>query len=76
MHGRDEHGELGPIYGYQWRKCPKYVLDEATGFYKRKHIDQIQQAIDLIKNDPSSRRIIVNAWNVADLTGWRFLPAT
>lgn len=51
----DENGELGPIYGYQWRNWG------GTG------IDQIQRAIDHIKTDPCSRRIIVNAWNVADL---------
>jgi len=51
----DEQGDLGPIYGYQWRNWG------GTG------IDQIKGAIDLIKNDPSSRRIIVNAWNVGDV---------
>lgn len=50
----DENGELGPIYGYQWRKWGG-------------HIDQIQQAIDTIKTNPDSRRIIVNAWNVEDV---------
>lgn len=48
------NGELGPIYGYQWRKW---------GGYK----DQIQEAINLIKNNPDSRRIVVSAWNVADI---------
>ena len=48
-------GELGPIYGHQWRNWG------GTG------IDQIRQAIDLIRNDPTSRRIIVSAWNVADI---------
>jgi thymidylate synthase len=51
----DDKGELGPIYGYQWRNWG------GTG------IDQIANAIDLIKRDPTSRRIIVSAWNVADL---------
>lgn len=63
----DKNGELGPIYGYQWRKWEKFTLDEKTGTYKKSHIDQIQNAIDMIKNNPSSRRIIVNAWNVADI---------
>src|SRR5262249_47264038 len=49
----DPTGELGPIYGYQWRNWG------GTG------IDQIQQAIDLIRTDPTSRRIMVSAWNVA-----------
>lgn len=51
-------GDLGHIYGYQWRSWPDY-----NGGY----IDQIQQAVDTIKNDPNCRRIIVSAWNVADL---------
>ena len=51
----DEAGELGPIYGYQWRN------------WGGQGIDQIQTAIDTIKRDPGSRRIIVSAWNVADL---------
>lgn len=62
-----DNGELGPIYGYQWRKWEKFVLDEKTGGYKKEHVDQIQNAIDLIKKNPNSRRIIVNAWNVADI---------
>jgi thymidylate synthase len=51
-------GELGPVYGYQWRSWPT-----PDG----KHIDQITNAINLIKNSPDSRRIVVSAWNVADL---------
>ena len=63
----DENGELGPIYGYQWRKWERFVQDEATGEYRKEHVDQIQNAINLIKNNPDSRRIIVNAWNVGDV---------
>src|SRR3989338_1790845 len=63
----DSKGELGPIYGYQWRKWEKFVWDERMKAYHKEHVDQIQAAIDLIKKDPSSRRIIVNAWNVGDL---------
>jgi thymidylate synthase len=51
-------GELGPIYGYQWRSWP---TPNGT------HIDQIQRVIDQIKKTPDSRRLIVSAWNVADL---------
>ena len=51
-------GELGPVYGYQWRSWPA-----PDG----RHIDQISQVIDLLKKTPDSRRIIVSAWNVADL---------
>ncbi len=63
----DETGELGPIYGYQWRKWEKFVQDEKSNIYKKEHIDQIQNAIDLIRNNPDSRRIIVSAWNVGDI---------
>ncbi len=51
-------GSLGPVYGYQWRSWPDY----SGG-----HIDQIKEVIETIKNNPSSRRIIVSAWNVADI---------
>ena len=60
-------GELGPIYGYQWRKWEKFVPDDKTGRYRKEHIDQIQNALHLIKTNPDSRRIIVSAWNVADI---------
>lgn len=63
----DPDGELGPIYGYQWRKWEKFVKEEGTQAYRKQHIDQIQGAIDLIKQNPDSRRIIVSAWNVADI---------
>jgi thymidylate synthase len=53
-----KYGELGPVYGYQWRHWPARDGGE---------IDQIQEAIDTIKNNPDSRRIIVSAWNVADI---------
>lgn len=63
----DEKGELGPIYGYQWRKWEKFAPDDRKDGYRRTHIDQIRQAIAMIQENPSSRRIIVSAWNVADL---------
>jgi thymidylate synthase len=62
----NEEGELGPIYGYQWRKWPKYVEDE-SGQYRKEHVDQIQNVLDQIKNNPDSRRLIVNAWNVGEI---------
>ena len=62
-----ENGELGPIYGYQWRKWEKFVWDENLKTYRKEFIDQIQQVLDLIKTKPYSRRIIVSAWNVADI---------
>jgi thymidylate synthase len=54
----DENGDLGPVYGHQWRSWP--TPEGGT-------IDQIQQVVDTIKNNPNSRRIIVSAWNVADV---------
>ncbi|MCX7095580.1 MAG: thymidylate synthase [Methylobacter sp.] len=54
----DANGELGPVYGHQWRSWPT-----PDG----RHIDQIQQVIEQLKTTPNSRRIIVSAWNVADL---------
>lgn len=60
----DENGELGPVYGHQWRSWPT-----TNGG----HIDQISQIIDLINHSPHSRRIIVSAWNVADV-GQMALP--
>ncbi len=54
----DEHGELGPVYGYQWRSWPA-----ADG----RHIDQITQVVDSITKNPDSRRHIVCAWNVGDI---------
>lgn len=61
----DENGDLGHIYGYQWRSWPAY-----DGSF----IDQISDAIDQIKNNPSSRRIIVSAWNVADIPSMKLPP--
>ncbi len=63
----DEAGNLGPIYGYQWRKWPKYMLDAQSGMYTKGHIDQLSQVIEGIKKNPDSRRHIVSAWNVSDL---------
>ena len=63
----DESGELGPIYGYQWRKWERFRWDDTRQAFQQDHLDQIQSAIHLIKTSPDSRRIIVSAWNVADL---------
>jgi thymidylate synthase len=70
----DADGNLGPIYGYQWRHWPAFTLNEKSGQYERGEIDQIQQALDLIKTSPDSRRIIVNAWNVADVPKMKLPP--
>ena len=61
----DENGDLGHIYGYQWRSWPDYN----GGF-----VDQISEAVNTIKNNPDSRRIIVSAWNVADLKNMNLPP--
>ena len=61
----DEHGNLGPVYGYQWRNWPK---PDGT------HIDQISQVVEQIKNNPDSRRLIVSAWNVADVEQMKLPP--
>ena len=71
----NEWGELGPIYGAQWRSWEKYDLTidndfgngEYGGGWNTKQIDQIGQAIHTLKTNPDSRRIIVNAWNVGEL---------
>jgi thymidylate synthase len=61
----DAEGNLGPIYGYQWRSWPA-----PNG----QHIDQIAQVVDQIKNNPDSRRLIVSAWNVADIPQMKLPP--
>ncbi len=58
-------GELGPVYGYQWRSWERFVWNGNA--WERTHVDQIQQVIDQIKTNPDSRRLIVSAWNVADI---------
>ena len=55
--------EVGKMYGYQWVKWEKYTQDKNTGKIKKEHINQIDEALKLIKNNPDSRRIIVSAWN-------------
>src|SRR5919199_2490249 len=61
----DEHGELGPVYGKQWRSW-----EGANG----QTIDQISDVIQQIKTNPDSRRLIVSAWNVADLPQMALMP--
>lgn len=61
----DENGNLGPVYGYQWRNWPT-----SSG----EHIDQITQVIESIKKNPDSRRLIVSAWNVADINTMKLPP--
>ncbi|MGM0835043.1 MAG: thymidylate synthase [Bacillota bacterium] len=61
----DEHGDLGPVYGYQWRSWPT-----PDG----KSIDQITNVVEQIKNNPDSRRLIVSAWNVANVDSMALPP--
>jgi thymidylate synthase len=61
----DKNGELGPVYGYQWRSWPA-----PDG----RHIDQVSQIIEQIRKNPDSRRLVVSAWNVADLPKMALLP--
>ncbi len=61
----DENGELGPVYGYQWRHWPTREGGE---------IDQISDVVERIRKDPNSRRLIVSAWNVADLPRMALAP--
>jgi len=61
----DEHGELGPVYGKQWRAWP--TADGRT-------IDQLSQAVETVRGNPDSRRILVSAWNVAELDRMALAP--
>ncbi|HVK56595.1 MAG TPA: thymidylate synthase [Burkholderiales bacterium] len=61
----DDNGELGPVYGYQWRSWPA-----PDG----RHLDQIAQVVNDIKSNPDSRRLIVSAWNVADIPKMALAP--
>ena len=61
----DENGDLGPVYGYQWRSWPA-----PDG----RHIDQISQVMEQIRKTPDSRRLIISAWNVADLDKMALQP--
>ena len=61
----DENGDLGHIYGYQWRSWPDYDGG---------HIDQISQVVDEIRHNPNSRRMIVSSWNVADIKNMNLPP--
>ncbi len=61
----DEHGELGPVYGKQWRSWPK----PGGG-----HVDQIATVVEQLRSNPDSRRIIVSAWNVGELDAMALMP--
>ena len=61
----DENGELGPVYGHQWRSWPDY---------KGGTIDQIKNVVDMIKHNPNSRRMLVTAWNPAEVDDMALPP--
>ena len=61
----DEHGDLGPVYGYQWRSWPAPDGN---------HIDQVSQVLQELKRNPDSRRLLVSAWNVADIPRMKLAP--
>jgi thymidylate synthase len=61
----DENGDLGPVYGRQWRSWPT-----ADG----RHVDQLAQVVEQVRNNPNSRRILVSAWNVGELDRMALLP--
>lgn len=77
----DDNGNLGPVYGYQWRQAPKvvgaeidYNMDPPKAIINYEHIDQLQTVIDKIKTKPHDRRLLVSAWNVAQLDDMRLPP--
>jgi thymidylate synthase len=80
----DAEGELGPVYGYQWRKWETFKpalekrRDGSEGLsktlYEKHHIDQISQVIETLRTKPGDRRIIVSAWNIADIDKMKLPP--
>ncbi|TNJ48226.1 thymidylate synthase [Phaeobacter sp. B1627] len=67
----DENGDLGPVYGHQWRKFPRLELAEGTlgdePLYRAGSVDQIAELVEMIRTSPDSRRLIVSAWNPGDV---------
>jgi thymidylate synthase len=77
----DENGDLGPVYGAQWRKWKRFEAahidwnhDPVTAEVKFSEIDQIGQVIDKLRNNPEDRRIIVSAWNVGEIEDMNLPP--
>ncbi|MBW3244612.1 thymidylate synthase [Epibacterium sp. DP7N7-1] len=74
----DENGDLGPVYGYQWRKFPRLELAEGTlgdePLYRAGTVDQISDLVEMIRNSPDSRRLVVTAWNPADVPDMALPP--
>ncbi len=63
----DKNWHVGNLYGYQWTRWEQYVWDEEKQTYRVNHINQIQKVIDKLKTNPFDRRLVVSAWNPADL---------
>ncbi len=70
----DENGDLGPVYGKQWRSWPDITIDSDRGTYERQSVDQIANVVDQIKRNPNSRRLIVSAWNPAEVDAMALPP--
>ncbi|UWQ47003.1 thymidylate synthase [Leisingera aquaemixtae] len=74
----DENGDLGPVYGHQWRRFPKLELAEGTTgdepLYRAGSVDQIADLVKMIRKSPDSRRLIVSAWNPADVPDMALPP--
>ncbi|UWQ59748.1 thymidylate synthase [Leisingera caerulea] len=74
----DENGDLGPVYGHQWRRFPKLKLAEGTTgdepLYRAGSVDQIADLVEMIRKSPDSRRLIVSAWNPADVPDMALPP--
>ena len=69
-----DEGELGPIYGFQWRRFGAQYNDKNKEYLQEDGVDQLQNIIDLINNDPTSRRIILSSWNPVDLPSMALPP--
>jgi thymidylate synthase len=74
----DENGDLGPVYGHQWRKFPRLELAEGTlgdePLYRAGTVDQIADLVEMIRTRPDSRRLIVTAWNPGDVPDMALPP--
>ncbi|OIQ24915.1 MAG: thymidylate synthase [Alphaproteobacteria bacterium MedPE-SWcel] len=74
----DENGDLGPVYGHQWRRFPRLELAEGTlgdePLYRAGAVDQIAELVEMIRNSPDSRRLIVSAWNPGDVPDMALPP--
>lgn len=74
----DENGDLGPVYGHQWRRFPKLELAGGTTgdepLYRAGSVDQIADLVEMIRNSPDSRRLIVSAWNPGDVPDMALPP--